>query len=670
DAKRPCCSTCARSHAYAVSHAVEGAVFPPQPDCTYDEAVPVFDPDAGNSVSRKMYEKMESRIHELEAQLREKEKAIHTLSIQNSRVSPTVVGSDVTNSSPPIGQYAPVPKFATPDSDLLPQPVPQEGPLYGQYTGPTGSSGSSSRYASFSSAPLDEIRSWPPNLPSPDVTRHLVESFFSFHMHATRLFHVPTFMASLDLLPTDPRFPHVSVLHAMCAVGSLYTGALPDNQLFNDTEDTPYEMQSGRWKKTHHRPDIIGDSTSRETFSEQQARYAKKSSDYGLVRAEFQCLQAQIILTWWYLSQGRYAFLSAAHAMRCTGPCSISTCYTTAAITHYKPPSVLPPAKSVIEDEIRRNTFWIAYSMERQQGTGNGWALSLDDLDVCQLLPLRGDQFEQGILVLPEGRQWSYAPDLLFKHPVDQTDSFILYVKSAILLSRVKTFNLRFRWRLYNPGETLLSPQSASFEPGRFDDATSSPEFYQLDHIITSFRPSFPARLRSPVENDVLDPYLYTACIASHLAQILLHEPHAKPDATSCPSATKTLMASRTIVELMYTLGATNYDITLLDLQVFMCWFMAGRVLVRFLRAVIDSGDHEQIVTLQGEISFVRMMLSKAGERVHLAFRYSKMLHDTLVNMCGEQFAETIPSTLPPREHYAANTMHTTVQHVVSRISV
>lgn len=35
--------------------------------------------------------------------------------------------------------------------------------------------------------------------------------------------------------------------------------------------------------------------------------------------------------------------------------------------------------------------------MERQQGTGNGWALSLDDLDVCQLLPLRGDQFDQGV---------------------------------------------------------------------------------------------------------------------------------------------------------------------------------------------------------------------------------------------------------------------------------
>lgn len=52
-------------------------------------------------------------------------------------------------------------------------------------------------------------------------------------------------------------------------------------------------------------------------------------------------------------------------------------------------------------------------------------------------------------------------------------------------------------------------------------------------------------------------------------AHILLHEPHAKPDTPNDPSAVKTLMASRTIVELMYTLGSTNYDVTLLDLQVF-----------------------------------------------------------------------------------------------------
>ena len=36
DAKRPC-STCVRSHAYAVAHAPPGTEHPPHPECTYDE---------------------------------------------------------------------------------------------------------------------------------------------------------------------------------------------------------------------------------------------------------------------------------------------------------------------------------------------------------------------------------------------------------------------------------------------------------------------------------------------------------------------------------------------------------------------------------------------------------------------------------------------------------
>ena len=54
-------------------------------------------------------------------------------------------------------------------------------------------------------------------------------------------------------------------------------------------------------------------------------------------------------------------------------------------------------------------------------------------------------------------------------------------------------------------------------------------------------------------------------------AHILLHEPHAKPDVITCPSARKTLTAARAIVELMYMLSSTNYDVTLLDLQPFVC---------------------------------------------------------------------------------------------------
>lgn len=62
-----------------------------------------------------------------------------------------------------------------------------------------------------------------------------------------------------------------------------------------------------------------------------------------------------------------------------------------------RPPSILPPARTVVEDETRRNTFWLAYAAERQHGCGNGWAMSLDNQDITQLLPVRGDQFLNGV---------------------------------------------------------------------------------------------------------------------------------------------------------------------------------------------------------------------------------------------------------------------------------
>lgn len=53
-----------------------------------------------------------------------------------------------------------------------------------------------------------------------------------------------------------------------------------------------------------------------------------------------------------------------------------------------RPASLIPPPSSTHEEETRRNTFWIAYALERQYGSSNGWALSLDDQDVFQLLPM------------------------------------------------------------------------------------------------------------------------------------------------------------------------------------------------------------------------------------------------------------------------------------------
>ena len=54
------------------------------------------------------------------------------------------------------------------------------------------------------------------------------------------------------------------------------------------------------------------------------------------------------------------AYLTVAAAMRYAIPCGLNVCppFHTIAET-LRPASLLPPASSVIEDECRRNTFWI-----------------------------------------------------------------------------------------------------------------------------------------------------------------------------------------------------------------------------------------------------------------------------------------------------------------------
>ena len=48
-----------------------------------------------------------------------------------------------------------------------------------------------------------------------------------------------------------------------------------------------------------------------------------------------------------------------------------------------------------------------AYSIERQIGAGTNWAMLLDDKDVAQLLPLKYEQFEQGVSILRSADQLS-----------------------------------------------------------------------------------------------------------------------------------------------------------------------------------------------------------------------------------------------------------------------
>ncbi|KAH9937175.1 uncharacterized protein B0H18DRAFT_969438 [Fomitopsis serialis] len=674
DAKRPC-STCVRSHSYAVAHAPPGAELPPNPHCTFDEVSE--DDEAPEIVDnpKARFERLENRINELESLLREKDKgptpqsstashrtngATHAIDglvpgtqPNNTTHLPRGYGSESYNSAQmvAIDPALSLPEFQSGSpldnlagvASLMGAPGPSRITNGSPTTEP-----STTTQVDSPDHDLDIMySSWPRDLPNPNFLRHLVDAFFSYHPDATRMFHQPTFLSTLLLHPTHPRFPFIGLLHAICAVGSMYTAAVPSPAIPSGPEFSPYDVFSDRWRV---RNGII------DSFPEVQAKFSKAAIDASMQDGGklFQTVQAVILLAWWYWANAKWsdAYLLTSHALRYAVPCGLNVCPPFHTIAEpVRPPSLLPPASTVVEDEMRRNTFWIGYAIERCHGTANGWAMTLDDQDVSQLLPLRRDQFEQGILVLPQERQWSHDKDMLIKHPEDQVDGFILFVKATMILSRVKNFNMRFRSK-HHSGDPSAQVINNLFPPPhacKYSDSDGEPmdprqtaAFLELDQLVTAFRSSFPVHLRNPAKEQV-DAHLFSAITAAHLADILLHESHAVIGRKNCVSSCRILNAARAMLDLLYQVNSTSYDLTFLSVFPVMCWFMAGRVFVRFLLAAINQNSEEQCLTIWAEVDYIRTAMFRVGAHVPLAHRYGSMLHDLLVQSCGDRYAGPAP---------------------------
>lgn len=81
----------------------------------------------------------------------------------------------------------------------------------------------------------------------------------------------------------------------------------------------------------------------------------------------------------------------------------------------------------------------------------------------------------------------------------------------------MKTFNVRYKSR-YLSGDPDLQPRP-NILPTRIEDfdPRDTPAFAELDRLTSSFRPSFPPQFRMAIQEEVVDPHLYSATIAAHL---------------------------------------------------------------------------------------------------------------------------------------------------------
>ena len=110
-----------------------------------------------------------------------------------------------------------------------------------------------------------------------------------------------------------------------------------------------------------------------------------------------------------------------------------------------------------------------------------------------------------------ELRQWAQNSDVLTNHIVSQTDSFVLLVKSTMLLSKVKVFNLRFKSQYLASNDPNLLRQLEDIDIRKTD------EFKEIDELIGVFSKSFPKGLKTPINGNTVDHHLFTACLAPHV---------------------------------------------------------------------------------------------------------------------------------------------------------
>lgn len=253
--------------------------------------------------------------------------------------------------------------------------------------------------------------------------------------------------------------------------------------------------------------------------------------------------------------------------------------------------------------------------MERIFTGGTVWPPKICDEDVSQLLPCRLSDFLSGTFVPTQGRQTMFSENVHCQHPSLTTDSWTLYIKATILISRVKNFNGRYHItsKIRTPG-TPISP-------------TESEEFCRLDRAINEFTQQIPWAFREPVETSV-DPLLYMAHLLPHVASIQLHDPHANFDDSANISALRLFTAVGSMLDLVHKVLATSFDLIYLDHSTSFCWFVAGATIIRFLKVATEQGNEDSIGQLSQHLQTVKFVLGNLGGRTAVGLHQINLLNE------------------------------------------
>ncbi|CAE6348021.1 unnamed protein product [Rhizoctonia solani] len=597
DARRPC-KSCVRAHANVIANAVKrGKPFPARPDCVYDGDSPAIY-DAGETVDL-------NERNELTGKILLTSSSAGSSSVERTPQSP--------GSAPnlPNSLFAQINQLnqntqATPASLL--DSLWSTDPSFNLPFEDIGGYGFVQPRLESGAAPEMLL-----DLPPLDLVCSLVDVCFENWPFARHMIHMPTFKQRVKLPPSDPNFPSIALLHALCALGAVY---LPQPGALSE-EIQPGEPVRGNMFRTDEQISKVLEGTA--SFGEHQAMVAqiKAMNDARTGKRLLESLQTMIIVCWWYMIHTRWVdlWILSGNAMRLSIPLGLCGArgydeilwgpnFGDKSYPNFKE-NVLPPSSDFIELETRKRTFWMAFITDRTHSSATAWPAALDELDIGQTFPYPLEMFEAGLPPIANGSpQKLSTPDMLTNHPLGFTDDGILFLKSIEVLSRVTVFNNRVRTR--------------------YVDATNvpaAPAFKVLDETITAYLQSIPHSFQNVITSQgvglrapalamphVQVCHFVTERNAHHFyrARILLHDPHCNLDDPNDFSTLQCLLASRAILNITYQLQSTSIQFKLLPPAFVFIWSISGKSLLRSYAQSLKVADYPNALIFREEVRFLR----------------------------------------------------------------
>lgn len=469
---------------------------------------------------------------------------------------------------------------------------------------------------------------WPPHLPTPAIVDHMVNTFFNVVPSVPRLLHKQRFLARLSLPPTHPDFPHVALIHAICAVSARYTAVVRTCSVAEMIERVDQQSMHGA-KFGLGTADDYNSIARDPCFGERHARYAMSESDpiKNVGRKMVEALQARALMITYCQQNTRWieGWMTIGAVCRAVVPLGLAL-DSVEVEHHLKGPirfmrSIIPPPTEDWDREERTALMSYVVAMDTIASSTAGWSTSLALEEVAARLPCSAADFEKSDN-MPTNPQTMHSADLFTNHPVK--DSFVMMIKGIILLNRVNKYVRMIK---------LLPEEDRGAQIG-------TQAFRALESDIGNLSLTFPPNLRDPLQarhGKGIDADIMSALLFAHTATIHLHEPFAILDDPTDLSATRLLGAARACLSLVYQISTSRLDLSFMLVPITVAhFFTAARTLLLFFEQALTIGDQYTVNMLAAEIDVFKNALAVFGHRFAMGARHCGMLENQIIQIHRE----------------------------------